>query len=93
MTNVVSLEDARLARQMKEAFGHHVLGGAKPVSRELSDALRLRPNMTYALLHEPLTPAVIDALERLNDAELEALFRARARAKLADHLADPADPA
>lgn len=41
-----------------------------------------RAELTYNLLSGPITPRMVDALEHLNEADLEAFFRARARHQL-----------
>ena len=52
--------------------------------RALKPAARVfnRAAVTYDLLTGPITGQMIDALEQLTDPELEAFFRARARAAL-----------
>lgn len=52
---------------------------------------RLAAWTKHDLLHGPVTPEVIEALETLSDDAVERFFRARARAKLdaARNLADP----
>lgn len=52
-----------------------------------------RASLTMRLLEGPITAAVVDALEHLSDHELEAFFRARARAKLRGPHDDRKEPA
>ena len=57
---------------------------------DLADYRDLRParqvfdraRLTFDLLHGPITDEIVAALETLPEPELEAFFRARARAKI-----------